>query len=56
MSDENLCIIFKKVTDSPTTPSIVYQTTEKLNDIDFKSCFPTMVKDLNVFCHLIIQL
>jgi hypothetical protein len=32
----------RKATDSPTTPSIVYQTTEKLNNIEFKSsCFST---------------
>jgi hypothetical protein len=31
----------RKVTDLPTTPSIIYQTTEKLNNMEFKSCFPT---------------
>jgi hypothetical protein len=31
----------RKATDSPTIPSLVYQTTEKLNSMEFKSCFPT---------------
>jgi hypothetical protein len=31
----------REATSSPTIPSLVYQTTEKLNNLEFKSCDPT---------------
>jgi hypothetical protein len=40
-------LFLRKVTDSPTIPSLIYQTTEKLNNVEFKSCFPTYVLSFN---------